>query len=79
MSNSRWLLTALLTSTTLLTGCATASSCPPAPEYDEQFRERLSTEIERLPDDSALLRAMGDYYVLRHQVLVCRGVKVTLP
>lgn len=72
MSSSRLLRIALLTSTIWLAGCATTSSCPPLPEYSPLFREELAKEIEQMPQGSAVLRAMEDYYVLRQQVKACR-------
>lgn len=73
MHNSKLLLTALLASMSLLTGCATTSRCPPLVEYSKEFRERLAAEIETLDDDSASFTALADYYVLRQQVRICRG------
>jgi hypothetical protein len=64
-------MTALVAATIWLVGCATTSNCPPVAEYPAEFRTKLADEIQRLPEDAALVRAMEDYYVLRKQVKAC--------
>jgi hypothetical protein len=59
-----------------LTACATAPSrlpvvCPPVAAYDRDFQARLADEIQRLPPDSALERAMLDYARLRDKARAC--------
>lgn len=68
--------TGLLAATIWLAGCATTSNCPPVAAYSEEFRQKLAVEIERLPEDAALVRAMEDYYVLRRQVKACAAEAV---
>ena len=72
----------LLAATTLLAACATGDSrpgvpgvvqgCPSPVEYAAEFRERAASEIERLPDDSAIVRLLSDYMSLRQQARSCR-------
>jgi hypothetical protein len=64
--------------TSWLTGCATAgfetngvAACPPVVEYSRGFQARAAEELARLPDGSAILKMMGDYTVLRAQLLIC--------
>lgn len=71
MSNSALRMTALVVATICLAGCATTSNCPPVADYSAEFRTRLAAEIQQLPEDAALVRAMEDYYVLRKQVKAC--------
>lgn len=58
----------------LLTACATpiADGCPPVPEYDAAFRDRLADEIMALPDGTATEVALTDYFVMRDQAGACR-------
>jgi hypothetical protein len=72
----------LAIATLLLTACATAPSrpsvvCPPVASYDRAFQARLADEIQRLPPDSALERAMLDYARLRDQARGCAGANGT--
>lgn len=71
MNSSRLLLTGLLGATLWLTGCATTYSCPPVVVYDKAFREDLADAIVALPEESPIVIALTDYYILRKQVRVC--------
>jgi hypothetical protein len=62
----------------LLTGCATAgfeaggvAACPPVVEYSRELQARAAEELARLPAGSAVVEMMGDYAVLREQLLIC--------
>jgi hypothetical protein len=55
----------------LLSGCATASVCPTLATYDEAFNQRLVSELEPLPEDSAIVQTIIDYSSLRDQVRAC--------
>jgi hypothetical protein len=64
---------ALATATSLLAGCAPASSnCPPVAFYDRATLAQVADELERLGPDSATARLLADYGVLREQVHACR-------
>lgn len=74
----------LLASTTLLAACATVDSesagvraCPTLVDYAAEFRERVAGEIERLGEDSALVKMLSDYAAMREQTRACiRGETV---
>ncbi len=70
----RRLLTPLVLSVSLLSGCAgtASSSCPPLVEYSDSFNVALIDAMEALPEDSVFITAIGDYRTLRRQVEVCR-------
>jgi hypothetical protein len=72
-------LAALTIGTSLLSGCATvgsepggSSACPPIVEYGRGFQARVASELEMLPERSAIIQMMGDYAVMRDQVRACR-------
>lgn len=67
----------LAIATTWLTGCATAgfetrsvAACPPVVEYSREFQAQVAEELAMLPDGSAIVDMMGDYAVLREQLLI---------
>jgi len=75
---SRPRLAVLVVATSLLTGCATAgfetngvAACPPVVEYSREFQARAAEELAMLHDGSAIVEMMGDYAVLREQLLIC--------
>ena len=49
------------------------AGCPALVNYTPEFNARLADEIAPLPDDSAIVTAIGDYIGLRDQVRACRG------
>lgn len=62
-----------------LSACATDGSdtggvsvCPPVVEYDQAFRERAATEVELLPEGSAIEVMLGNYTTVRRQTELCR-------
>lgn len=60
------ILTALL-----LAGCAShtpVAVCPPIRTYPPGFSERLASELEAMPSDSATVEAIGDYIGLRDAI-----------
>ncbi|MCR9157066.1 MAG: hypothetical protein NXH80_07460 [Rhodobacteraceae bacterium] len=44
---------------------------PPLVEYSGEFQARAAEELATLPDGSAIVEMMGDYAVLREQLLIC--------
>ena len=59
-----------------LAGCQSVpptTACPALIQYDQSFRDRLAGEVERLPSDSAVARAVADYAGLRAAVRACGG------
>lgn len=81
MSNARcWKpqLAALAIATSLLSGCATVgsnavrpASCPPVVDYSREFQARAATELDLLPDRSAIAEIVADYSVMRDQARAC--------
>lgn len=61
---------------TLLNACGTVGSeygaCPPVVEYSTEEQRQAATEVEALPQGSAVVRMMADYHVLRQQARTCR-------
>lgn len=65
----------------LLSGCGTVggnfsgnvSVCPKVVEYGQNFRESLATELQTLPENAALVRALLDYGELRDRLRACAG------
>lgn len=47
--------------------------CPALAEYDQPFLNRLADDIDRMPPDSAALRAIIDYRQLRDTIRACKG------
>jgi len=74
---TNWLprLAALVIAMSLLVGCATALSdgapCPPVVPYSREFLTRAATEIEKLPQSSAIEQMLADYQVMREQARAC--------
>jgi hypothetical protein len=71
-------LAVLVIATILLTGCATAgfeaggvATCPPVVEYSRELQARAAEELAMLQGGSAIVEMMGDYAVLREQLLIC--------
>ena len=58
----------------LLTACVPTTSevCPQIVDYSSEFRNRAADEIERLPDDSPVIKMFSDYRVMRNQARICR-------
>lgn len=56
----------------LLAGCASTTVCPVISEYPYEFQQRLAAEIEPLPDDSAIMRALLDYQRTRDELRQCQ-------
>lgn len=71
MNSSRLLRIGLLAVTLSASACATTYSCPPVVVYDKAFREDLADAIVKLPEESPIVIALTDYYILRKQVRVC--------
>lgn len=44
-----------------------AAVCPPIVEYSAEFRARAADELELLPQESAVVEALGDHAVMRDQ------------
>ena len=68
-----------LTTTMLLTGCAGQVSdrqviCPAITVYNPTEQQKMLEEYQRLPRDSTIRLAIGDYANLRDQVRACRGL-----
>lgn len=62
----RLLCVALALSASCSSGCATTGyRCLPLAEYDDVFSMGLALELERLDDNSRIMRAMSDYLILR--------------
>lgn len=71
-------LNALAIATSLLSGCATdgsnavrPASCPPLVDYSREFQARAATELDLLPDRSAIAEIVADYSVMRDQARAC--------
>ena len=47
--------------------------CPPLRDYNPAFSQRLASELDPLPPDSAIVQAIGDYIQLRDAVRACRS------
>ena len=83
MSNggcSRRRLAVLAIGTSLLSGCVTVSSemgnntvCPPVVEYTRDVQARAVQELQLLPEQSLIVKMMGDYAVMRDQAQACAG------
>lgn len=63
-----------------LTACDPGSSsvvvqivCPHVAKYDVATQNRALSEYQKLPPDSALRQMIGDYKLLRDQIMVCRA------
>ncbi|MDE0242518.1 MAG: hypothetical protein OXQ84_20380 [bacterium] len=74
-------LSLLLIGASLLTACAATSSevrsvreCPSLISYSAEIRERAADEIALLPEDSAIIRLLSDYTVMRDQTRACKGI-----
>jgi hypothetical protein len=52
--------------------------CPPVKRYSQPFQKQLASEIDELPESSALLTAMQDYIELRDQLRDCSGHENTV-
>jgi hypothetical protein len=80
MRKTRLLLSVLAIAMIWCAACASVDSdlsgnvCPHAPDYDVAFEQKMIEEIESLPPDSVLVRALIDCAVLRDQVRVCARV-----
>jgi len=84
MSNggcSRRPVAALAIATSLLSGCATgiseppaATVCPPVVEYSREFQAGAADEIDLLPDGSAIAAMLADYSVIRDQARTCEPI-----
>jgi hypothetical protein len=61
----------------LLPACTSVpvAQCPPLKQYPPEFSQRLATELEAMPADSATVEAIGDYIALRDSVRACTGDK----
>lgn len=46
--------------------------CPPVIEWSRQYQARLADEIGRMPDDSAVSRAMREHLQMRDRARKCR-------
>jgi hypothetical protein len=46
--------------------------CPPLKTYTPEFNQRLASELESMPADSATVEAIGDYIGLRDQIRACQ-------
>ena len=58
----------------LLAACThTIHGCPPVPEWSDEDRNRLASEVEALPDGTMIERAVGEYGVMREQARLCQG------
>ena len=51
----------------------TIHSCPPVPSWTEEDRNRLASEVEALPNGTAIERAVNEYGTMRQQSRLCRG------
>lgn len=72
-------LAVLVIATSLLTGCAKAgfepnglAACPPVVDYSRELQGQAAEELALLPDGSAVVEMMADYFVMRDQVRSCR-------
>ncbi|HEX7007380.1 MAG TPA: hypothetical protein VF274_09580 [Alphaproteobacteria bacterium] len=50
-----------------------SSACPPVPEYDAAFLDRVLAELELLPPGGAIETVLMDYAVMRDQARACRS------
>ena len=71
-------LAVLVVATHLLSGCAMgisdpriATVCPPVVEYSRAFQARGALELTLLRDESAVVKMMKDYAVMREQARSC--------
>ena len=70
-------LVVLATLASLPGGCGTGGSepsvtvCPPVIDYGAELRTRAATEVEGLPEDSAVVALLSDYAVMRDQARAC--------
>ena len=60
----------------LLSSCAWApppSACPPLKDYSQEFNEAIAGQLSALPmpDNWAIVEAIGDYRVLRAMTREC--------
>jgi hypothetical protein len=62
----------------LLTGCATAGAdggalraCPPVVAYSQVFQAAAAEELALLPENSAAVKMLSDYAVMREQARIC--------
>ena len=67
---------ALLTGMLWLSACAMGSSepgapCPPVVEFTSGDQASAADEVESLPEDTVIVKMLGDYAVLRDQVRLC--------
>jgi len=65
--------------TGLLSGCAETVYrtkleiyCPPLQQYTPEFNEELATQIEALPEASAIPMVVSDYAKLRDRIRDCQ-------
>lgn len=72
-------LAVLVIATSLLAGCATATSeprmatvCPPVVEYSREFQARAADELDLLPEGSAIAEMLANYSVMRDQARACQ-------
>ena len=58
----------------LLSACSDPglAVCPPLPEYSDNFKARLTTELAGLGEGSASVQVVKDYVVLRRQARLCQ-------
>ena len=60
-----------------LAGCGHSvvvkNQCPPIVEYQQPFLNKLADEVDRMPLDSAALKAIIDYRRLRDVIRACKG------
>ena len=66
---------ACVTMLSVLSACASHTPipvCPPIRDYSPEFNERLATELESMPSDSATIEAIGDYIGLRDALRQCQ-------
>jgi hypothetical protein len=48
-------------------------TCPPLREYDRAFMSRLADEMEAAAEDSAMVKAIIDYRMLRDVIRACKS------
>jgi hypothetical protein len=48
-------------------------TCPPLREYDLAFMNRLADEMEAAAEDSAMVKAIIDYRMLRDVIRACKS------
>jgi hypothetical protein len=58
----------------VVAGCShvPVAVCPPLKTYTPEFNQRLASELEAMPADSATVEAIGDYIGLRDQIRACQ-------